>query len=93
MYLEVLGQDVVFVNSHDAAVDLLDKRSGIYSSRPQLTMLHELKPTRPCLMLLLIDIQAGLWLGILFVPVWRKVEEVQHRFPEVRGVLDRGPVS
>ncbi|KAI9451530.1 cytochrome P450 [Russula earlei] len=35
IYLNVAGQPIVVLNSHKVAVDLLDRRSGIYSSRPR----------------------------------------------------------
>ena len=34
MYLNIVGQPIVVVNSRKVAKDLLDKRSGIYSDRP-----------------------------------------------------------
>ena len=34
IYLENFGSPLVIVNSHDVAVDLLEKRSAKYSSRP-----------------------------------------------------------
>ncbi|KAJ7713995.1 cytochrome P450 [Mycena metata] len=34
MQLEVLGQRIVILDTHQAATDLLDKRSSIYSDRP-----------------------------------------------------------
>ena len=34
MYLEMLGQPVIVLNSVEAAEDLLDKRSANYSDRP-----------------------------------------------------------
>ena len=33
IYVNALGTSIVILNSYEAAVDLLDKRSGIYSSR------------------------------------------------------------
>jgi len=41
-YLHVLGQGLVFLNSPEAAFDLLDKRGAIYSDKPQLVMAGEL---------------------------------------------------
>jgi len=41
-YLEVLGQPLIILNSYIACKDLLEKRSGIYSSRPRLVLLSEL---------------------------------------------------
>lgn len=38
-----MGQHYVILNSEDVAVDLLEKRSAIYSDRPQTPMLHGLR--------------------------------------------------
>jgi hypothetical protein len=38
IYLHALGMPIVVLNSVEAAVDLLDKRSSIYSDRPRLVM-------------------------------------------------------
>lgn len=34
MYLEILGSPLVVLNSYKIVVDLLEKRSDIYSDRP-----------------------------------------------------------
>lgn len=34
MYIRLLDADVVVLNSHSAAIELLEKRSQIYSDRP-----------------------------------------------------------
>ncbi|KIM86577.1 hypothetical protein PILCRDRAFT_308713 [Piloderma croceum F 1598] len=41
-YLHILGQGLVFLNTPEAAVDLMDKRGTIYSDKPQLVMVGEL---------------------------------------------------
>ncbi|KAF9645975.1 cytochrome P450 [Thelephora ganbajun] len=41
-YVTVVGQPIIVLNSYQAARDLLEKRSGIYSSRPRMVMLSEL---------------------------------------------------
>ena len=41
-YLNVIGQEMVILNSSKAAVDLLDKRLSIYSNRPVFTMTGEI---------------------------------------------------
>ena len=41
-YINVLGQDMIILNSSKAAVDLLDKRSATYSDRPILMMCGEI---------------------------------------------------
>ncbi|KLO07928.1 cytochrome P450 [Schizopora paradoxa] len=38
IYLEVVGVPVLIINSHEIAMDLLSKRSSLYSSRPQFVM-------------------------------------------------------
>jgi hypothetical protein len=42
VYLHILGQGLVFLNSPEAAFDLLDKRGSIYSDKPSLVMAGEL---------------------------------------------------
>ncbi|GJJ12995.1 hypothetical protein Clacol_007244 [Clathrus columnatus] len=41
IYLSALGNDIVVLNSVQAASDLLDKRSLWYSDRPYIPMIHE----------------------------------------------------
>ena len=41
-YLNVMGQEMVILNSTKAAVDLLDKRSATYSDRPVVMMCGEI---------------------------------------------------
>lgn len=42
VYAHLLGKDVVILNSMQAARDLLEKRSAIYSDRPRFVLLTEL---------------------------------------------------
>ncbi|KAJ8080303.1 hypothetical protein AAF712_003741 [Marasmius tenuissimus] len=42
IYFNVFGTSFVVVNSYDAAQELFEKRSAIYSDRPRFTMLNEL---------------------------------------------------
>ncbi|GJJ14358.1 hypothetical protein Clacol_008622 [Clathrus columnatus] len=42
IYLEILGKPLLVLNSSDIAIELLDKRSSIYSDRPHMTMASEL---------------------------------------------------
>ncbi|KAJ7612732.1 cytochrome P450 [Roridomyces roridus] len=48
MYLQVLGRRMVILDSHAAAVELLDKRGAVYSDRPKCT-LYELLGWNPSL--------------------------------------------
>jgi hypothetical protein len=38
IFFKALGRSIVVLNSVQAAVDLLDKRSAIYSDRPRFVM-------------------------------------------------------
>ncbi|KAI0826682.1 hypothetical protein BC628DRAFT_251530 [Trametes gibbosa] len=42
IYLKIFNENLVFLNSVEAASDLLEKRGSIYSDRPQTTMGSEL---------------------------------------------------
>jgi hypothetical protein len=42
VFLSAFGKHILFLNSFDAAIELFDKRSAIYSDRPQSTMSNEL---------------------------------------------------
>ena len=42
VYLNIFGQGLLFVNSYEAAVDLLEKRGAIYSDKPKMIMAGEL---------------------------------------------------
>jgi cytochrome P450 len=46
VYLNIFGRPLVIINSHKVAVDLLEKRSRIYSGRPvsKMVKLYELLP-------------------------------------------------
>lgn len=39
VFIEVLGQPMLVLGSAEAAFDLLDRRSAIYSDRPQTAMM------------------------------------------------------
>jgi len=39
IYFNALGRSIIVLNSAQAAIDLLDKRSSIYSDRPRFVML------------------------------------------------------
>ena len=41
MYISVFGQGILVINSQRVAVDLLEKRSSIYSDRPRYISLSE----------------------------------------------------
>ncbi|CAE6448120.1 unnamed protein product, partial [Rhizoctonia solani] len=41
-YVKLLGQDIILLSSYEAAAELLDRKSAIYSSRPSQIMVGEL---------------------------------------------------
>ena len=41
MYISAFGQGILVVNSQRVAIDLLEKRSSIYSDRPRYILLSE----------------------------------------------------
>jgi hypothetical protein len=43
VYIEALHKKIVVLNSMQAAKDLMDQRSAIYSDRPYMPMLHDPK--------------------------------------------------
>ncbi|KAI0676742.1 cytochrome P450 [Trametes maxima] len=42
VYLHVFGQGLLFLNTYDVAIDLLEKKGSIYSDKPSLVMAGEL---------------------------------------------------
>ncbi|KAI0352715.1 cytochrome P450 [Trametes cingulata] len=42
VYLHIFGQGLLFLNTYEAAMDLLDKKGAIYSDKPALVMVGEL---------------------------------------------------
>ncbi|KAI0637681.1 cytochrome P450 [Trametes polyzona] len=42
VYLHVFGQGLLFVNTYEAAIELLEKKGSIYSDKPRLVMAGEL---------------------------------------------------
>jgi hypothetical protein len=49
--MNILGQPTIIINSPKLAVDMLNKKSAIYSSRPHLTMACDLVGWRDILVL------------------------------------------
>ena len=42
IHLNILGQDIIILDSLEAVMDLLERRSSIYSDRPKIPMITEL---------------------------------------------------
>lgn len=75
--LKVLGQTMIVVNSPQVAIDMLERKSTIYSDRPTLIMAHELVGWR--------DILAGLSLSDRF----RKYRRLMHSAVGTRGSTEQ----
>lgn len=52
VYVHVLGVGIVFLNTAEAAIDLLDKRGSIYSDKPSLMMSGELCVTHSLVLIM-----------------------------------------
>jgi hypothetical protein len=74
VYLKVLGRPIVFSNTYEATMDLLDKRSLIYSSsghgqrlpfwvhkRPHSKWYHTLQPSTTTFTLRIVEINGSKW--------------------------------
>ena len=86
MYLNVLGQPFLILNSLQRTTDLLEKRSSNYSDRMRLPMLVELcvsgfSHLNHCQTFLFVQNEMGLCLP--FSAVRRSVEEIQANFSRV----------
>src|ERR1700759_692588 len=42
IYLNILGQGIIVLDSSEAIMDLLERRSSIYSDRPKVPMIRDL---------------------------------------------------
>lgn len=42
VYVQIFGQGVLFINSYNVAVDLLEKKGTLYADRPHMVMAAEL---------------------------------------------------
>jgi len=40
VYVDVAGQDIVSINTYEAAINLLEKRSSLHSDRPHTPMIQ-----------------------------------------------------
>ncbi|CAE6474944.1 unnamed protein product [Rhizoctonia solani] len=76
IYLEILGQKIIVLNSAEAASDLLSKRSALYSDRPVIPMV-----TNPDLMN---------WSGnvsiVRYNDVWRLYRRIMNDWLNARAV-------
>ena len=83
LYFHALGRSIVVLNSVEAAVDLLEKRSLIYSDRPPLVMLEDVW----------VDVLCGLLVfsyrvvsQTRFLPQ-HLIDEIRQTFPETPQIV------
>jgi len=65
VYINVLGRSVVILNSLQAARELLEKKSLIYSDRPRFVLMAELYVGRPVICDCSKYLYGSGWVGIL----------------------------
>ncbi|CEL59153.1 O-methylsterigmatocystin oxidoreductase OS=Aspergillus flavus (strain ATCC 200026 / FGSC A1120 / NRRL 3357 / JCM 12722 / SRRC 167) GN=ordA PE=2 SV=1 [Rhizoctonia solani AG-1 IB] len=80
VYLEILGQKIIVLNSAEAASDLLDKRSALYSDRPCIPMVSD-----P----LLMDWSKTVTLAG-YGDVWRNYRRIMNNWLNRRDVVQFG---
>nr|ADN06377.1 PAH-inducible cytochrome P450 monooxygenase PC-PAH 2 [Phanerodontia chrysosporium] len=75
--LTIFGQRIVVLNSLESAIDLLEKRSAVYSDRPRMVMVGEL---------------LGWAQQLVFAPYgehFRNMRKILHKYLGARGQLDK----
>ncbi|EIW55459.1 cytochrome P450 [Trametes versicolor FP-101664 SS1] len=75
VYLEVFGKPMLILSTHDVALDLLEKRSALYSDRVQSIM---------------IDLGGFDWVLTVmsYGPWWRRNRRAFHQFFNPRAVIE-----
>ncbi|KAF8577323.1 cytochrome P450 [Ramaria rubella] len=81
IYLNLAGQDMIVINDYDAAVELLDKRSATYSSRPRLVVADDYASTNKRLLLL------------PYGEKWRQTRAAFHRDMTPAKTLTYAPIQ
>ncbi|KIJ62861.1 hypothetical protein HYDPIDRAFT_30007 [Hydnomerulius pinastri MD-312] len=74
LYVEILGQKMLILNSEKVADELLDKRSQNYSDRPQV----------PMVTLMGWEFNTGL---LPYGPLWRKQRKVMHQALNLQAMI------
>ncbi|KAI0055222.1 cytochrome P450, partial [Artomyces pyxidatus] len=81
VYLRVPGQSVLLLNSQRMAVDLLDKRAKIYSSRPRLILASEIYT-------------GGIVLPFIYYgDMWRRLRKAAHECLTVAQAKRYNPIQ
>ncbi|KIM46552.1 hypothetical protein M413DRAFT_24257 [Hebeloma cylindrosporum] len=79
--LNLAGNPVIVVNTHEVATDLMERRSNIYGSRPRLIMASEI-------------LTGGVVVGfIAYGELWKKLRKAGHEGLNVRAVDKYKPMQ
>ncbi|OJT03486.1 O-methylsterigmatocystin oxidoreductase [Trametes pubescens] len=80
VYLDVLGQPILLLGTHEAAIDLLDKRSALYSDRVHSPM---------------VDLGGFDWVltMIHYGPWWRRHRRAFHQFFNPNAIAQLRPLQ
>ncbi|KAI0371242.1 CyP450 monooxygenase [Pilatotrama ljubarskyi] len=99
VYLDVLGQSILVLGTHEAAVDLLDKRSAIYSDRVHSPIVELYVVVRMCIAST-VDASRRCRGGFDWVltmihygPWWRRHRRAFHQFFNARAVTQLRPLQ
>ncbi|CAE6514159.1 unnamed protein product [Rhizoctonia solani] len=80
-HVQILGQQIILLNTYEAATELLDRKSAIYSSRPSQVMAGQL-----------VGWENGL--GMLpYGDRWRKTRKLVYEGTSVRAMTDLYPLQ
>ena len=94
MYLDVVGQPMIVLGSHEAAIDLLEKRSANYSDRTPSPMIEMYARNLRSTHLSLMRSRAGFsWALTLqrYGTKWRRHRRAMHQFLNANAVLEYAP--
>ncbi|EIW55506.1 CyP450 monooxygenase [Trametes versicolor FP-101664 SS1] len=80
VYLDVLGQPILLLGTHEAAIDLLDKRSALYSDRVHSPM---------------VNLGGFDWVltMIHYGPLWRRHRRAFHQFFNPSAITQLRPMQ
>lgn len=81
MYMKVGGSDFIWLNTPQAVKDLMDKRSGIYSSRPPAPLCQD------------VASQGRRQLFMQYGPAYRVVRRISHALLNITTSTSYQPVQ
>ena len=100
MYLNVLGQHIVILNSLEVITDLFEKRSSNYSDRKHTIMLHELYVLHSFhfqeLVKIAVRCRMNWKISMSIMPYgswWRKHRRLFHEYFQRNAVITYQPIQ